>query len=164
MGPRPEEEGAAVRAPPPRLKRKASPGAPDARATTPHDHRHGYRFEHSAQNLRGGYLGPLPDFARDTTARLVARGLMPYEPDQMIINHYNPGQGIHPHVDKTHCFEGVVASLALGSSCIMKFECVSPSLSAPSLAQDRRLTPPSRGTGTLERGSGSTSSSSDGLR
>jgi hypothetical protein len=49
-------------------------------------------------------------------------GLMPYEPDQMIINHYSPGQGIHPHVDKIHCFEGVVGSLGLGSSCIMAFK------------------------------------------
>lgn len=83
---------------------------------------YGYRFEHNAQNLRGGYLGPLPDFAQQVTARLVSTGLMPYEPDQMIINHYTPGQGIHPHVDKTHCFEGVVGSLGLGSSCIMEFK------------------------------------------
>jgi hypothetical protein len=35
---------------------------------------YGYRFEHNAQNLRGGYLGPLPDFAQQVTARLVSTG------------------------------------------------------------------------------------------
>jgi hypothetical protein len=35
---------------------------------------YGYRFEHNAQNLRGGYLGPLPDFAREVTSRLVSTG------------------------------------------------------------------------------------------
>lgn len=41
----------------------------------------------------------------------------------MIINHYAPGQGINPHVDKTHCFDDVVGSLGLGSSCIFEFRC-----------------------------------------
>lgn len=31
--------------------------------------------EHSSQNLRGGYLGPLPDFARDVTTRLMDQGV-----------------------------------------------------------------------------------------
>jgi alkylated DNA repair protein alkB family protein 8 len=39
----------------------------------------------------------------------------------VIINQYTPGQGINPHVDKTHCFDGVVGSVGLGSSCIMQF-------------------------------------------
>ena len=43
------------------------------------------------------------------------------QPDQVIINQYIPGQGINPHVDKTHCFDGVVGSVGLGSSCIMQF-------------------------------------------
>jgi len=31
-------------------------------------------------------------------------------------------QGIHSHIDKTHCFESVVGSVGLGSSCIMEFK------------------------------------------
>lgn len=63
---------------------------------------------------------------------------MPYQPDQMIINHYTPGQGIHPHVDKTHCFEGVVGSLGLGSSCIMEFKYFRSPLCAQSLYRPKR--------------------------
>ncbi len=71
----------------------------------------------------------------------ILTGLFPLQPDQMIINHYTPGQGdvtyldwfyspshsqralsgINPHVDKTHCFDGVVGSVGMGSSCIMEF-------------------------------------------
>lgn len=81
---------------------------------------YGYKFEHASQNVRS-FLGPLPAWLQRETNRLVERGLYPLMPDQVIINNYVPGQGINPHVDKTHCFDGVVGSLGLGSSCIMQF-------------------------------------------
>ena len=81
---------------------------------------YGYKFEHASQQVKA-YLGPLPEcFARETK-RLVERGLYQVLPDQMIVNQYTPGQGINPHIDKKHCFDGVVGSLALGSTCIMQF-------------------------------------------
>jgi len=89
---------------------------------------HGYRFDHQSQNLKA-YLGPLPTVFDFVTDRLVEQGLYPHRPDQMIINHYTPGQGIFPHVDKTHCFDGVVGSVGLGSSCIMQFRPVDGSYS-----------------------------------
>lgn len=67
-------------------------------------------------------MGPLPDFCKDVTARLVTSGIYAkYSPDQMIINHYAPGQGIFPHVDSIKCFDDIIVSIGLGSSCIMKF-------------------------------------------
>eukprot|EP01062_Namystynia_karyoxenos_P066261 TRINITY_DN60222_c0_g1_i1.p1 TRINITY_DN60222_c0_g1~~TRINITY_DN60222_c0_g1_i1.p1 ORF type:complete len:345 (+),score=80.28 TRINITY_DN60222_c0_g1_i1:76-1035(+) len=42
-------------------------------------------------------------------------------PDQMIVNEYTPGQGIHPHIDRD-CFSEVIVSLGLGSHCTMVFD------------------------------------------
>jgi len=82
---------------------------------------YGYKFNHRTHSITGRYLGPLPDFCNDITQRLINQGLFPYLPDQMIINHYAPGQGIFPHVDNTTWFDDVVGSVGLGSSCIMEF-------------------------------------------
>jgi alkylated DNA repair dioxygenase AlkB len=42
------------------------------------------------------------------------------EPDQVIINEYEPGQGISPHVDCVPCFGPVIASLTLQSPTFMQ--------------------------------------------
>ena len=84
---------------------------------------YGYKFNHKAHSLKGGHLGPLPDFCKNVTARLVSNGVYSkYNPDQMIINHYTPGQGIFPHWDSIKCFDDIIVSVGLGSSCIMKFQ------------------------------------------
>ena len=41
------------------------------------------------------------------------------EPDQIIVNEYEPGQGISPHVDCVPCFGPVIASLTLQSPTLM---------------------------------------------
>jgi alkylated DNA repair dioxygenase AlkB len=41
--------------------------------------------------------------------------------NQLIINEYEPGQGINPHVDNTTLFTDTVVSLSLGSEAIMNF-------------------------------------------
>jgi alkylated DNA repair dioxygenase AlkB len=46
---------------------------------------------------------------------------MKQEADQAIINEYQPGQGISPHVDCVPCFGPVVAAISLGSDCVMDF-------------------------------------------
>lgn len=41
--------------------------------------------------------------------------------DQVIVNEYEPGQGISPHVDCVPCFGPAVAAVSLGSACVMDF-------------------------------------------
>jgi alkylated DNA repair dioxygenase AlkB len=41
--------------------------------------------------------------------------------NQLIINHYEPGQGISPHIDNIKLFDNTVVSISMGSNCIMKF-------------------------------------------
>lgn len=66
------------------------------------------------------YLGPLPDWSLPLAERLVTDGHM-QEPEQLIVNEYEPGQGISSHVDSPESFGPVVISLCLGSGCIMQF-------------------------------------------
>lgn len=47
---------------------------------------------------------------------------MPIHFDQLIVNQYEPGQGIESHIDKPALFEGIIASISLGSDCFMEFQ------------------------------------------
>ncbi|CAM9176823.1 unnamed protein product [Ascophyllum nodosum] len=62
---------------------------------------------------------PLPEFLAAVLAKMGDRGLKPTRPDQMTLNEYKPGQGISPHVDTHSAFEDGLASLSLGSGCVM---------------------------------------------
>jgi len=82
---------------------------------------HGYRYDYKARTVEPSmYLGPLPAWAQPLAARLAADGHMPATPDQLIVNEYEPGQGIAAHIDCVPCFGPVISSLTLGSSCVMK--------------------------------------------
>lgn len=55
----------------------------------------------------------------------INRDIKPENPvffNQLIINEYEPGQGINGHVDNINLFTDVVVSLSLGSPAIMNFE------------------------------------------
>ncbi|KNC52673.1 2OG-Fe(II) oxygenase [Thecamonas trahens ATCC 50062] len=41
--------------------------------------------------------------------------------DQVIVNGYEKSQGIHPHIDRTHCFGPVIAALSLGDDAVLTF-------------------------------------------
>ena len=54
--------------------------------------------------------------------RLQEQGYFDTVPDQVIVNEYEPGQGISAHVDCIPCFGRLVASLSLGSGAVMQFQ------------------------------------------
>jgi alkylated DNA repair dioxygenase AlkB len=68
-------------------------------------------------------IGPLPDWALSLAIRLKADCVTPWIPDQTIVNEYQPGQGISPHVD-FESFADTIVSLSLGSACIMELTTV----------------------------------------
>lgn len=112
----------------------ASPWLDDLKRRVQH---HGYRYDYKARKVDPTmHLGPLPDWAQPLAARLVADGHMPTVPDQLIVNEYEPGQGITAHVDCVPCFGPVVCSLTLGSSCVMELSAVEGD-GAESLLLDR---------------------------
>jgi alkylated DNA repair dioxygenase AlkB len=80
----------------------------------------GWRYDYTARSVDASmYLGPLPEWAAVVADRLHAEGLTAELPDQLIVNEYQPGQGIAPHVDCVPCFGETVLSLTLGSGCVM---------------------------------------------
>lgn len=64
---------------------------------------------------------PLPVWATELAARLLTEERMDRAADQVIVNEYEPGQGISAHVDSVPSFGPVVAALSLGSPCVMEF-------------------------------------------
>ena len=83
---------------------------------------YGYRYDYKARKADPSmYLGPLPDWAQPLAMRLAADGYMDHAPDQLIVNEYEPGQGISAHVDCVPCFGPVICSVTLGSACTMEF-------------------------------------------
>lgn len=83
---------------------------------------YGWRYDYKArgitQDLRIGFI---PDWLAGLCERLSTEGIFSRAPDQVIINEYQPGQGISAHVDCVPCFGDTIASLSLGSACVMDF-------------------------------------------
>lgn len=104
-----------------RLVRKinAAPWRTDLKRRVQH---YGYRYDYKArQARREDYLGPLPDLFQHLAERLTSEGHFQAVPDQVIVNEYQPGQGISAHIDCLPCFGETIASLSLLSACVIRF-------------------------------------------
>lgn len=84
---------------------------------------YGYKYDYTKKTVDSSLkLGPLPDWLHTYTDRLVKRGIFSSNIDQVIVNQYQPGQGIGRHIDCVPCFGPIIASLSLNSTCLMEFE------------------------------------------
>lgn len=68
---------------------------------------------------------PIPDEFKFLGTRLVEQKLMSRFPEQLIINEYEPGQGIAAHTDHTKHFDDQIVSISLLSDIAMHFEQIS---------------------------------------
>lgn len=83
---------------------------------------YGYKYDYKARRINAKMqVGELPRWLHSLSARLLRHGYFEQLPDQVIVNEYLPGQGISPHIDCVPCFEDTIASLSLGSGCVMDF-------------------------------------------
>ncbi len=97
----------------------ASPWLTDLKRRVQH---YGWRYDYRTRRVdESAFLGALPDWAGCIAARLRRDGYAAAIPDQLIVNEYEPGQGIAAHVDCVPCFGDTIASLSLGSGCEMVF-------------------------------------------
>ncbi|WP_328410685.1 alpha-ketoglutarate-dependent dioxygenase AlkB [Nocardia sp. NBC_00403] len=71
--------------------------------------------------IRSSAAPPLPIWALSATARLHRDRQLNERADQVIVNEYQPGQGISAHVDCVPCFGPEVAAISLGSAYTMDF-------------------------------------------
>ncbi len=91
----------------------------------------GYKYDYTNRRLdESARIGPLPEWlaqlssmvreAASTEAKQLLDPDRPFE--QAIINEYEPGQGIAPHIDRD-CFGPLVATVSLSSAVNMDFSC-----------------------------------------
>jgi alkylated DNA repair dioxygenase AlkB len=85
---------------------------------------YGYKYDDKARRIDASMrIADLPDWLKVLAVRLSQRGFFEQLPDQVSINEYLPGQGIDDHVDCPPCFADTIATLSLGSPCVMNFTC-----------------------------------------
>ena len=83
---------------------------------------YGWRYDYKAGQIdRRDRIGPLPDWAAKIARRLVDQGLVPEEPDQLIVNEYLGKQGIAKHIDSMASFDDHIAMISLLESWEMVF-------------------------------------------
>jgi alkylated DNA repair dioxygenase AlkB len=101
---------------------------------------YGFRYDYKARRVTNeSYLGPLPDWLSALADRLMKDGIFHVRPNQVIVNEYLPGQGIAPHVDCEPCFGETIASLSLGSTCLMEFKNIHSGQSSTQILARRGL-------------------------
>lgn len=97
----------------------AQPWCTDLRRRVQH---YGYIYDYKRRTVnRDMYLGKLPNWSEPLIEILLNHKNFAVRPDQMIINEYEPGQGIAHHIDCEPCFGNVIASFSLNSRCVMSF-------------------------------------------
>ncbi|MFB6306823.1 MAG: alpha-ketoglutarate-dependent dioxygenase AlkB [Flavobacteriales bacterium] len=83
---------------------------------------YGWKYDYKARAIDSSmYLGELPDWAQSVAERLYKERYLPNKPDQLIVNEYEPGQGIANHVDCEPCFGSTIVTISMGSQCVMDF-------------------------------------------
>jgi alkylated DNA repair dioxygenase AlkB len=84
---------------------------------------YGYKYDYKSRKIDNSFfLGELPHWLKDLSQQIIEKKLIDFIPDQAIINEYECGQGIAPHIDCEPCFGDTIISLSLGSTCVMNYE------------------------------------------
>ena len=84
---------------------------------------YGYIYDYRSRAISHDMkLGPLPNWLGEISSKLVEQKIFALMPDQVIINEYEPGQGIAAHIDCVPCFRNHIASLSLGGAVDMRFD------------------------------------------
>ena len=82
---------------------------------------YGWRYDYASKTVTEDmHSGPLPDWLQGIAERLYREGYFERVPDQVIVNEYQPGQGIAPHIDRK-TFGPTVATISLCESWPMEF-------------------------------------------
>jgi alkylated DNA repair dioxygenase AlkB len=101
-----------------------------------------YGFKYDYRLRRIDYtmrVGDLPNWLVPLSIRLQKEAIFIDMPDQVIVNEYEKGQGISPHIDCEPCFEDTIVSLSLNSTAIMEFTNDTTAKKIPVLLEPRSL-------------------------
>lgn len=81
---------------------------------------YGWKYDYKNRHIsQDNYLGPLPDWLEAVAHRLRALGVSYAAFDQVIVNEYQPGQGIGKHIDQPRMFGDDIVTVSLGSPVCM---------------------------------------------
>lgn len=84
---------------------------------------YGYKYNYRARAIASSMqVGSLPNWALEIAQRLHDNHFISEIPDQVIVNEYQPGQGISHHIDCVPCFTDTIISLSLASPCVMDYK------------------------------------------
>lgn len=101
---------------------------------------YGYKYDYKARSISHALkLGDIPSWLLELSMRLHDESYFARLPDQVIVNEYQAGQGITPHIDCIPCFGEVIASLSLSSPCVMEFSRDEQHQKIPLLLEPRSL-------------------------
>lgn len=81
---------------------------------------YGYRYDYKIRST-STYLGEIPKWLNELAERFLHDSIFEVYPDQVIVNEYQPGQGIAQHIDCIPCFKDTICSLSLLSGCTINF-------------------------------------------
>ena len=83
---------------------------------------YGFKYDYKARRVDMDMrIGELPEWLKRLSQKLHKDKHMPEVADQVIVNEYQPGQGISSHIDCQPCFKDTIVSLSLGAGCVMNF-------------------------------------------
>ena len=83
---------------------------------------YGYIYDYKKKNIDQDLkIGGLPNWLLLLEQKIKTNFNLENSFDQVIINEYQPGQGILSHIDCIPCFEDIIISVSLLSSCVMQF-------------------------------------------
>ncbi|MES2788539.1 MAG: alpha-ketoglutarate-dependent dioxygenase AlkB [Planctomycetota bacterium] len=101
---------------------------------------YGYKYNYKSRSVdQSMRIGPLPIWAANLGEMLRIQGHTSESPDQVIVNEYQPGQGIANHIDCVPCFADTIISLSLGSACVMELTNKKTGKMVPLLLEPRSL-------------------------
>lgn len=80
---------------------------------------YGFRYDYTKRRIGlDDRIGELPSWIAPLAERLCREGHLGRFPDQLIVNEYEPGQGIAPHIDRD-CFGPNIAAVSLAGDCMI---------------------------------------------
>jgi alkylated DNA repair dioxygenase AlkB len=83
---------------------------------------YGYKYDYKARRITPDLqIGSIPDWLAGLCSELCSKKIFAKIPNQVIINEYQAGQGITPHIDCMPCFGETIASISVYTPCVMEF-------------------------------------------
>ncbi len=101
---------------------------------------YGYKYDYKARRITQDLqIGSIPDWLAGLCNMLYVNKIFAKIPDQVIINEYQAGQGITPHIDCVPCFGETIASISVYTPCVMEFTPIETGEKISQLLEPRSL-------------------------